>query len=76
MSTDTFWIVWCPTGARPPSHRHETYQDAVREAERLAECAYPSEFFVLRAVSRSRKVSVVTSLIGDDGSLLDDEAPF
>ncbi|MCE4544622.1 MULTISPECIES: hypothetical protein [unclassified Caballeronia] len=46
---DTFWIVWCPTGTAPPSHRHEHYEQAVREAERLATLAPGKEFYVMGA---------------------------
>lgn len=55
-----FFIVWCPTGTSPPSHRHDTFEDAQREAERLAECAPRAEFFVLGALARSQKVTVRT----------------
>jgi len=46
---DTFWLVWCPTGSQPPSHRHADFLDAVREAERLARCAPGQQFYVLGA---------------------------
>lgn len=46
---DVFWLVWSPTGARPPTYRHENYPDAVREAERLARSAPGQEFYVLAA---------------------------
>jgi len=46
---DCFWIVWSPTGDKPPSYRHSTYEEAVREAERLATNAPGQEFYVLGA---------------------------
>lgn len=46
---EKFWIVWSPTGVRPPLHRHPTQHAAITEAERLARSAPGSEFFVLGA---------------------------
>jgi hypothetical protein len=46
-----FWLVWCPTGAKSPSHRHETEQSAIDEAERLARCAPNAKFYVLKATN-------------------------
>ena len=75
MKQQLFWLVWSPTGAAPPRHRHDTYAEAKREAERLAECSGRAEFFVLRAISRSQKVSVVTQVF-EGSDLLDNEVPF
>lgn len=44
-----FWIVWCPTGVTSPSYRHESYESAVAEAERLARCSGSAEFYVMGA---------------------------
>jgi hypothetical protein len=52
---DMFWIVWCPTGTKPPSYRHPTYESAVAEAERLARCSGTAEFYVM-ASETMRKV--------------------
>jgi hypothetical protein len=46
---DKFWIVWSPTGAKPPRHRHLTFADAMGEAERLAVANPGHEFFALGA---------------------------
>lgn len=47
---DAFWIIWSPTGSKPPSKRHTDYLEAVREAERLARAARGgTEFYVMRA---------------------------
>ncbi len=43
---DPFWLVWCPTGARPPRYRHTKQATAVAEAERLAQ-AYPGRTFIV-----------------------------
>ena len=72
--TRNFWIIWSPTGSYPPSKRHYDYGAAKQEAERLAGTVPKAEFFVMRAVSRSQKVSVVTELVGDNH--LDSEIPF
>lgn len=44
-----FWLVWSPTGARPPHYRHASHQAAVNEAERLAATHPGQEFIVLGA---------------------------
>lgn len=46
---DAFFIVWSPTGAKPPKHRHDDYIAAVREAERLATANPGAEFYVMAA---------------------------
>ncbi|MGF6697636.1 hypothetical protein OKW38_002248 [Paraburkholderia sp. MM5496-R1] len=46
---EKFWIVWCPTGAKPPSYRHPSFGAAAMEAERLAMANPGREFFVLGA---------------------------
>ncbi|MGF6444370.1 hypothetical protein [Paraburkholderia youngii] len=44
-----FWLVWSPTGAKPPRHRHTSFGSAAVEAERLAQANPGHEFFVLGA---------------------------
>jgi hypothetical protein len=44
-----FWLVWSPSGMRPPTYRHTTEAAARTEAERLARLRPGAEFFVLRA---------------------------
>ena len=51
---DPFWLVWCPTGTRPPQHRHESENSAVAESERLAQCYPGRTFIVLSSVSARR----------------------
>ena len=65
MDNETFFVVWQPESGNP-SHRHQTYQSAKAEAERLADCAPRREFYVLQAVSKSAKVSVTTTPLGED----------
>ena len=48
-----FWMVWNPLG-RQPAVRHDTEQEAITEAERLASKHEGHPFFVLCAVSLSR----------------------
>ena len=69
---ECFWIIWSPTGTMPPSHRHESYQDAVQEAERLARFARGSEFFVMRAETMRK----VNDMISVDYVHPDDYVPF
>lgn len=57
MSTQTekaFWLVWSPTGVRPPKYRHLTEQSAITEAERLAREHRGQLFVVLEAVAARR----------------------
>ncbi len=68
MDTGTFFVVWQPESGNP-TYRHETYQQAKTEAERLADCSPRREFYVLQAVSKSAKVSVMTVQLDDDGVL-------
>ena len=49
LEDQMFWLVWCPTGAAPPSHRHASSHDAIVEAERLARSAPNAKFYVLKA---------------------------
>ena len=58
-----FFVVWSPTGLKPPSIRHDTFQSAHIEAERLAKSMPGAEFFVLKAVSRTAAVGVRTDLL-------------
>jgi hypothetical protein len=71
MSTEKFWVVWQPESGAP-TYRHGTYESAQKEAERLAECAPKHAFFVLEAVSVSRKVSVITTPL----TRTEDDLPF
>jgi hypothetical protein len=69
MNNETFFVVWQPESGNP-QYRHETYQQAKAEAERLADIAPRRDFYVLQAVSKSAKVSVVTTTLGSE------ELPF
>lgn len=66
-----FWMVWRSPG-HPPTMRHASRLLAQKEAERLAECCPGESFFVLEAVTVSRKVMVVTSTLDPAES----EIPF
>jgi hypothetical protein len=46
---DEFWLVWCPTGNKSPSHRHSSEGLAIVEAERLARAVPGQKFYVLHA---------------------------
>ncbi len=60
-----FWLVWSPTGERPPRFRHSTEAEAEHEAERLAEQMPGAEFFVLEAKLKSRAIRVVSEVLED-----------
>ena len=49
-----FFLVWNPAG-RNPTHRHGTYDGALAEARRLADLNPGAEFYVLRALSLSKR---------------------
>lgn len=64
---DTFFLVWSPTGSRPPSHRHDTVDSALAEATRLAREARGAEFYVLYATHHLKFNDVaVTQLVNND----------
>jgi hypothetical protein len=64
MYNEKFWVVWQPQSG-PPNYRHESIESATREAERLAEVSQTREFYVLEAVSVSKKVTVQTTTLRD-----------
>lgn len=72
MSNAAFYLVYSPCGVNP-QYRHETFDAAKREAERLAEKCHGKEFFVVKAMSVSRKLSVITEVLEN---LNDDGIPF
>ena len=70
-----FFLVWSPTGARPPKYRHPLRAVAQAEAERLARENPTHEFFVLAAVSRSWQPENITErLTHEQGD--SDDIPF
>jgi hypothetical protein len=71
-----FYVVWNPNGHNPVVRHPDRYR-ATAEAERLARVAPGERFFVLHAVSMSRKPPPVET-VNLDGSAfrLEDEIPF
>jgi hypothetical protein len=61
----TFWLVWSPTGDKPPTFRHETEQAATLEAERLARDHRGRLFVVLEAKSARRVDDMVRTTFED-----------
>lgn len=59
MRNEKFWVVWQPESGAP-TYRHDSLESAQREAERLAEASQTREFYVLEAMSVSKKVTVQT----------------
>ena len=47
--SDKFWAVWRKTGGGAPQKRHETKEDALLEAQRLA-TQTNEQYFVLEAI--------------------------
>lgn len=61
----------------PPRVRHASFALASREAERLARSNPGIDFYVLAAVSRSRRVDVETEIITAEWPAVhDDGIPF
>lgn len=54
----SFFLVWSPTGHRPPTVKHTTQQGAELEATRLANEHPNSSFFVLATVCEMVKTTV------------------
>jgi hypothetical protein len=46
QNESAFWLVWSPTGQKPPSYSHASIESARAEAERLA-IAHPGKVFVV-----------------------------
>lgn len=76
METRQFFMVY-GMGQNRPTVRHKTLASATQEAERLARANPGIDFYVLAAVSRSRKVDVETEVIAAEWpAALDDGVPF
>lgn len=56
---DKFWVVWNPRGF-VPRVQHDSIESATQEAERLADSNPRDMFYVLEALTVSRKTSVTT----------------
>lgn len=63
MSESDFWMVY-GMGSGAPTVRHADYPTAKREAERLARSNPGIDFYVMRPVSKSRRVDVETQMLG------------
>ncbi|TAM23390.1 MAG: hypothetical protein EPN60_15075 [Nevskiaceae bacterium] len=58
MSALPYWLVWAPTGSRPPACRHASVESATAEAERLARAHPGQQFVVLQSVTALRVVDL------------------
>lgn len=54
---DTFWMIH-GTGSREPTMRHQSFHAAKAELERLARSYPGTEFYLLQAIGRAKKVDV------------------
>lgn len=72
LTARAFWLVWSPSGATPPKHRHETAQGATAEAERLAK-EHPGQLFVVLEAVAARRVDSMIRTTYTGGST---EIPF
>lgn len=60
-----FWLVWSPTGHRPPSFKHPTKGEAETEAQRLAREHRGQIFVVLEPKSAWKVDDMVNIVYGD-----------
>jgi hypothetical protein len=67
-----FWLVWSPTGAKPPHHRHTSESSARTEAARLAREHHGARFYVVEAKCYCECGDVVTVDLVDS----ENEIPF
>lgn len=73
---EPFWIVWNPSGPRPPAVRHYDEREAITEAERLAR-AHPGQTFIVLATVAARVIDNMQRIDLRDGNHWpDDEVPF
>lgn len=65
QSESAFWLVWSPTGQKPPSYSHTSIESATAEAERLS-IAHPGKVFVVLEAVTARHVDsmVRTQYVG------------
>jgi hypothetical protein len=76
MTERTFFMVWNPNG-RTPAHKHDSYTLASNEADRLSRIAPGQTFYVLQALTASRRVEVqTTTLQGSESIVREIEIPF
>ena len=71
-----FWLIWSPTGKRPPAKQHYTQASAQREAERLAANNPGQQFYVLEP---RYEVAALLTRIRHGSPIavsLDEEVPF
>jgi hypothetical protein len=67
-----FWMLWNPQG-RAPTFKHETLEDARKQAEKLARNNNGETFYVLEAISYVRKKDVDWTELSEN---LEEYLPF
>lgn len=65
----TFWLVWSPTGVKPPTFRHGSEESATLEAERLAREHHGQLFVVLEAKAARRVDDMVRTTFVDESEI-------
>lgn len=73
QTESAFWLVWSPTGQKPPSYSHASIESATAEAERLS-IAHPGKVFVVLEAVAARHVDsmIRTQYVGSTA----DQPPF
>lgn len=69
MDRERFWMV---VGNGPPVHRHDTFESAKAEAERLARLNPGQEFAVMASIAVCKKTDVTWEEMWDHTN----EVPF
>lgn len=74
--SEPFWMIY-GMGQSVPTMKHDTFEAARTEAERLARFNPNIEFFVLQSIACAKKVDVEFRRIHSmSGPVNDDELPF
>lgn len=66
-----FWLVWSPSGERPPRFMHPSEDAAWAEANRLADCHPGQKFYVMQPTAQ-----VITQRRLTQRYACDDGIPF
>jgi hypothetical protein len=69
MKIKRYWLVQCEDGG-PPTVKHRTFEDAEREAERLARNNRGKTFVILEAMASVCTADVVWTDIVDESEKL------
>lgn len=75
MKRGKFWLVWREHGSAP-TYKHQTKEDAVQEAERLAKLHPENVFFVMEAKAGRFSREPDVERVKVKGKLTSGDIPF